>query len=245
MRVLVTLLMILVPSVASVCQDRVTSTYNQLIVRAKQEFIVMTPELIVDTLIMESRSTIRFTSCYNRVLVRHAIIGKNCKWVGRCPQDGLSLHGKHGASMEIEISFLRLGRLSLDFSGEKGAAGIEGAPGAPGSDGTTNSARGQNGGRGGNGGNGGHGGDVIFRYRSLGEPVEFSNSKKNAVFIQLDGGFGGNGGPGGPGGPGGLTSLLHQTSRNPAPVGAPGNQGPGGMSGFKGRPGKLQIVKLQ
>lgn len=251
MRSPLALLLIIIPASLSWGQLHVQGKYKRLIVPNHMEFVVDAPELIVDTLIMDNHSKLRFTCPFTTVVIRHALIGKKCKWLGRgMPAGNYDKEPMDGASLDIEITIRELGQLNIDVSGGLGYTGQAGMPGAPGASGQTFSGGGR-GGDGGPGGDGGSGGNITFRYRALGEPVVFTKAKRNSVIINVDGGSGGRGGTGGPGGPGGIPTgrsyegsagkMVYETNGQ---RGLPGSRGNQGQTGNKGNPGLINIVEL-
>jgi hypothetical protein len=244
------LLVLLGPPSSAWAQLKLGSQHRRVVVPDHLEFVVTESEFIVDTLIMDNRSTLIFEQPFTRVRVGYARIGKNCKWVGRGMSAGnYERRSMDGKSLDIEITFQKLGRLTIDVSGGLGHAGSPGRNGAPGANGQTLSD-GSPGGTGGRGGDGGAGGNIIFKYRAQGDPVVFTKARKNSVVIRVDGGSGGPGGRGGAGGPGGIPTQRSYSANgkevieNNGQRGLPGPQGNQGEAGNKGRPGQLKIVPL-
>lgn len=223
--------------------------HKRLVIPDHMEAVVNTTQLIVDTLIMDTKSRIRFTEPFTRVVVKYAIIGKKCKWIATGEPGGEGRSS--GGSLDIEINFKELGRLTIDVRGGIGYSGARGYDGSPGMNGSVGNANGSAGGNGGRGGNGGAGGNVRFQYRSQGESVVFSEEKKNSVVIKVDGGAGGQGGMGGRGGPGGVPTTRRYNADGKEIVewngqrGLPGPNGNRGDSGDKGPAGILTIVSMQ
>ena len=250
---LLLLVALTVTGMVSYGQLRVGPKHSRLIIPERMEFIVDSPTLEVDTLIMDDHSSLRFTYPDNQIVVHHARIGKDCKWMGNGPLPGISSsvnYSTNGASMDVEIYFSTLGRLTIDLRGAMGLRGSPGVPGARGVDGSMGQADGGNGGEGGPGGPGGNGGDITFRYKSFDGPIEFGNAKKNAVVIKVDGGSGGAGGAGGPGGEGGM--MTRKILQSPTPVvevdgrrGSPGRPGIPGPSGSDGEKGRMKLVEIK
>ncbi len=250
MRGIFLLLVLFDPLSSAWAQWKLGPQHRRVVVPDHLEFVVTESEFIVDTLIMDNRSTLIFEQSFTRVRVGYARIGKNCKWVGRgMPAGNYERQSMNGKSLDIEISFQKLGRLTIDVSGGLGYAGSPGGSGAPGANGQTLSD-GSPGGTGGRGGDGGAGGNITFKYRTHGEPVVFTKARKNSVVIRVDGGAGGHGGIGGPGGPGGMPTQRRYNSNGKEVVenngqrGLPGPRGNQGEAGEKGTPGILRIIPL-
>ncbi|MFC6998973.1 hypothetical protein [Rufibacter roseus] len=173
-----------------------------LIIKKKEVYEVgPSNSLILDTLFMEDKAVLKFSSKGQGILiVKTAIIGDKCLISSR---GGSRFHGEEGGNLSITIHFNSLESLTIDARGGDGRKGKDGikdipatpdkiekitttdhngkpmvivnrVPGLPAIDGTPP----------GKGGIGGSGGDIAFTYGAEGFIINFNNSKsKNSVTL--------------------------------------------------------------
>ncbi|NEM98116.1 hypothetical protein [Pontibacter burrus] len=218
-----------------------TTKLTRLEIKEKEVYIVG-PEnsLIVDTLIMQDKATIRFSPEKAGILnADMAIIGENCT-ISSKGADGLDANekisgsaGQNGGDLKITIHFDKVGSLTIDTRGGQGGNGLQGKNGAKGikeyskvsfikePDGKTirvveNSPEqlGTDGTNATTGFNGGNGGDIELEYSTNNFIPIFNNSKgKNNIFIVTKGGIYGRDGKPGKGGIGKRDGKLIQTNK--------------------------------
>ncbi|MFC6998968.1 hypothetical protein [Rufibacter roseus] len=171
-----------------------------LVIKKKDLFVVgPTNSLILDTLIMEDKSTLRFWPHGKGILiVKHAFIGKNCLISSK---GSTRFHGEDGGPLSLTIEFKELESLTIDASGGDGKNGTHGTngsdgvpdreeryyviennvrvlktrfiPGRPATSGTPGTM----------GGVGGSGGDVSLTYSTTDFIINFNNTKGNHVVV--------------------------------------------------------------
>lgn len=223
--------------------------YARLVVPKRVELVIENSNIVIDTLIMDNKSSIRFPNRVTYLKVQHAKIGKRCTMnaagVGEAPGG----RGMNGRGLYITMTFETLGSLTIDTRGGTGRLGGNGSRGVDGRNGTLGEANGGPGGPGGNGAPGGDAGDLTFYYSCNGFTPSINEAGEHAIFFKNQGGFGGGGGPGGQGGRGGKATVTRQAV--PTPVievngtnGVSGPAGPMGTTGDRGRDGKLIVEKI-
>ncbi len=173
-------------------------------------------EIVIDTLIMDNNSSLRFASSRVSMRVNRADIGKKVKWKGAgTPGTGKGGYGTNGTTLMMDVVFYKLAQLMIDSRGGTGSSGEAGRgwPGTPGANGQ-------------DGGNGGNGGDLHLRYRCIGFTPNFGSKGKNSITFKQKGGSGGIGGMGG-------------STRSPTDI-----RGRPGLQGEKGSDGKLTLEDM-
>ena len=175
---------------SSICLGQLTIDkphYDRLIITEKTDARVTIGDLVIDTLIMETNSSLRFMLPHVAMRVNHAIVRKNVEWRGIGKTlDGKGGHGTNGVNLTLEVVFQELDRLVIDTRGGSGSNGENGSN-------SMYSLHGQNGGRGGDGGN------INLRYRCNGFKPNLVEGKKSkaktqAIVFKYEGGSGGLGG---------------------------------------------------
>lgn len=221
------------------------SYFRRVVVPDHMTLVLSTPDIQIDTLIMDRKSVIKLEQYSTRLTVGYAVIGKKCLIDGRGDLGfGVGVRGTDGKSMSLTINFQKLGRLTINTSGGQGSVGPRGSPAAPGQSGATGIAEGGRGGPGGAGGRGGDAGNFSVHYRCIGFTPVFAKAKKNSIILKYHGGSGGGGGPGGFGGPGAQPTgrsyvgpdgkTINETKDVQRARGANGTAGPLGDNGKDG-----------
>lgn len=201
-----------------ICRGQLTLDkpyYPRVIIPDDIYATVTVQSIVIDTLIMDNKSTLKFEPSWVRMRVNHAFIGKKVTWKGSGDAGmGYGSSGTNGKTLLLEVIFERLGRLTIDTRGGPGTAGLPGRIGSIGGPG----------GNGQNGGQGGKGGDVDLHYQCKGFTPVFGSGKKNAIIVRQKGGSGGTGGMGGS-----TRSTMDPGGRS-------------GYSGDKGDDGELKLL---
>jgi hypothetical protein len=198
--------------------------YSRLIVTEDNQAEVTVTELVIDTLIMESSSSLQFTVPKVTMRVNHAVIRKNVEWKGKgYARDEIGSRGTNGVNLTLEVVFYELNQLVIDTRGGSGSNGQR----AYSNDYNLN---GQKGGR------GGDGGDIHLRYRCNGFTPSIAEGKKHkaktqSILFKCKGGSGGLGGAG----------ASRNTVDNNGGITSTGR--PGDM-GDKGKDGVLTVEEM-
>jgi len=204
--------------------------YSRLQIPAKETWLAMVDSVYVDTLIMEDKSSIRFSKA-SVLIVEQAYIGEKCLLTS-AGVDGKQLgeSGEPGQNLSLVIVFKGLGSLIIDTQGGDGKSGAKGSAGA---NGASYQERGK---PGGDGGGGGNGGSLRLFYAADGFQPLFNGEGKGSIQLLYSGGRSGAGGEGGPGGKpivpssrGGSGTVCGTCPA--APSGPRGNPGTAGLDG--------------
>ncbi len=184
--------------------------YSRLNVPEDSQAEVTVPEIVIDTLIMESSSSLLFKVPYVSMVVKHACIRKKVEWIGKGKaNEEKGSRGTNGVNLTLEVVFHELDQLVIDTRGGQGSNG---------EDGRYSSLSGKGGGRGGNGG------DVRLRYRCNGFTPSIGKGKKHAIIFKQKGGPGGLGG-------GAASRETVDNNGGITSTGRPGDQGDKGKDG--------------
>ncbi|PVY43101.1 hypothetical protein [Pontibacter virosus] len=228
-----TLLLLIACSLLAISSPIAQAQQSHLskLVIAKGKTYTVSPgnTLLVDTLIMQDKATMKFDpSLYGVLEAKIAYIGQKCVITskgsdgkkGNREQAGSS--GENGGDLTVSIHFAQLGNLIIDTSGGDGGKGADGKHGAAGiqdryetrtatdpvtkkTTTTTVLVPGRAGTAGSDatmGGSGGHGGNITLQYSTEGFIPIFNNEavKKNGIRILTTGGRQGQSGQPGKGG---------------------------------------------
>lgn len=191
--------------------------YARLIVADRDYAQLIRGDVVIDTLIMEDNSSLRFMVPYVSLRVNHAIIRKNVEWLGKgTTRDGKGGSGTPGVHLALEVVFQELGRLLINTSGGSGSNGENGRSGGYNL-------------HGGKGGDGGDGGNIHLRYRCNGFTPIFVDGKKSkakteTIVFKYQAGSGGLGG-------GGATRHTVDNNGGIEATGRPGDMGDKGKDG--------------
>lgn len=226
------------------------SYYSRLVIPKKMVLVVESHSLVVDTLIMDDRSTMKFQMQQTTLTVRNAFIARKCRWdAAGGDEAGTAGRGKNGRNLYLNVTFHTLGDLTVDTRGGTGGRGYDGRRGTDGRDGSVSAADGGPGQEGGRGGTGGDGGNLTLYYLCTGFIPSFNTKGKHAIYLMELGGHGGGGGRGGPGGRGGKPITTRYEYPQPTTevngiLGANGQTGTSGHAGENGKDGILVCEKI-
>jgi len=152
---------------------------------AKNEILeISESDIRIDTLIMKDKGQIVFLAPETKLVIKNAIIGKNCIWDASgksgklalqsegSPDGNSSADGLPGRSLDATVTFRQLGKLNINANGALGSQGREGGE---------------------RGGDGGAGGNLSIKYGTS-FPITFNEGRSRSIYVNNRGGRGGFGG---------------------------------------------------
>ena len=209
--------------------------YSRLQIPTKETWLAMVDSVYVDTLIMEDKSSIRFSKA-SVLIAEQAYIGEKCL-LSSAGVDGRQLgeSGEPGQNLSLVIVFKGLGSLVIDTQGGDGKSGAKGSAGA---NGASYQERGK---PGGDGGNGGNAGALRLFYAADGFQPLFNGEGKGSIQLRYAGGRSGAGGEGGSGG----KPIVPSSRGGSGTVCGTCPAAPSGPRGNPGTPGLDGVLKLE
>lgn len=210
--------------------------YTLLRIPKRETWIALVDSVYADTLILEDKSTLRFSSA-SILIAEHAFVGEKCLITsagadGRGPGGS----GEAGQNLSLVIVFHEVGSLTIDT---RGGSGQKGSPGASGANGVSYQERGK---PGSDGGHGGKGGSLRLFYSTVGFQPSFNGQGNGSISLLYTGGRSGVGGEGGVGGkPIKTDGTGRQLVCGTCPA-AP--SGPRGNPGTPGQDGALTLERI-